>query len=56
MQEIIKTSFIKNNFALAGGTSLLLHMRHRTSIDLEPFFSKEFNLKEIDFTLQKVLY
>ncbi len=37
LQEIIKTSFIKNNFALACGTLLAYQFGHKTSMDLEYF-------------------
>lgn len=56
LQEIFKTPFIKNNFALACRTLLAYQFGHKTSMDLEYFCRKEFNVKEIDFTLQMVLY
>ncbi len=39
---------IKENFALAGGTSIALQLGHRTSIDLDIFTSKNFNPKELE--------
>lgn len=52
LQEIIKTSFIKNNFALACGTSLALQIGHRTSVDLDFFCPYEFNVKELEIILE----
>lgn len=37
LQEIFKTPFIKNNFALVGGTLLAYQFGHKTSMDLEYF-------------------
>ena len=48
LQEIFKTEIIKNNFALAGGTSLALQIGHRKSIDLDIFCTQPFDVKELE--------
>ena len=48
LQEIFKTEVIKNNFALAGGTSLALQIGHRKSIDLDIFCPNQFDVKELE--------
>ncbi len=35
LKTIFKTAIIKDNFALAGGTSLALQIGHRKSIDFD---------------------
>jgi len=53
--SLLKTIFsipeIKNNFALAGGTSLSLQLGHRKSIDLDIFSPNPFNTKETELLL-----
>lgn len=51
LQKIFKTALIKNNFALAGGTSLALQIGHRKSIDLDIFNPNEFDVKELEIVL-----
>lgn len=51
LQEIFKTEIIKNNFALAGGTSLALQIGHRKSIDLDLFCTQPFDVKELEIIL-----
>ena len=51
LQEIFKTDIIKNNFALAGGTSLSLQLGHRKSIDLDIFCAHQFDVKELEIIL-----
>jgi len=51
LQEIFTTEIIKNNFALAGGTSLALQIGHRKSIDLDIFSTKPFAVKELEVIL-----
>jgi predicted nucleotidyltransferase component of viral defense system len=51
LKDIFEIEFIKNNFALAGGTSLSLQIGHRTSIDLDIFSTKAFNVKELEIIL-----
>jgi Nucleotidyl transferase AbiEii toxin, Type IV TA system len=50
LQKLNTIPFIKNNFALAGGTSLALQM-HRTSIDLYFFCTTPFDLNELEIIL-----
>ena len=52
LQEIFKTEIIKNNFALAGGTSLALQIGHRKSIDLDIFCGYQFDVKELEIVLK----
>ena len=51
LQKIFRTAIIKNNFALAGGTSLALQIGHRKSIDLDIFSPREFDVKELEIVL-----
>ena len=51
LQEIFTTEIIKNNFALAGGTSLALQIGHRKSIDLDIFCTQPFDVKELEIIL-----
>jgi predicted nucleotidyltransferase component of viral defense system len=51
LQKIFNTEFIKNNFALAGGTSLALQIGHRKSIDLDIFSTHQFDVKELEIIL-----
>ena len=51
LQEIFKTEIIKNNFALACGTSLALQIGHRKSIDLDIFCAHQFDVKELEIIL-----
>ena len=51
LQEIFTTEIIKNNFALAGGTSLALQIGHRKSIDLDIFCTQPFDVKELEIVL-----
>lgn len=51
LKEISGTAIIKNNFALAGGTSLALQIGHRRSIDLDFFCTQPFNVKELEIIL-----
>lgn len=51
LQKIFKTAIIKNNFALAGSTSLALQIGHRKSIDLDIFSPSEFDVKELEIVL-----
>lgn len=51
LQKIFRTETIKNNFALAGGTSLALQIGHRKSIDLDLFSTQAFDLKELEIIL-----
>lgn len=51
LQEIFNIEIIKNNFALAGVTSLALQIGHRKSIDLDIFSTKPFDVKELEVIL-----
>ncbi|MFT3949577.1 MAG: nucleotidyl transferase AbiEii/AbiGii toxin family protein [Agriterribacter sp.] len=51
LKEIFITEIIKNNFALAGGTSLALQIGHRKSIDLDIFSTQPFDVKELEIIL-----
>lgn len=51
LQKIFTTEIIKNNFALAGGTSLALQIGHRKSIDLDIFSVKPFDVRELEVIL-----
>ncbi|MEO8822466.1 MAG: nucleotidyl transferase AbiEii/AbiGii toxin family protein [Ginsengibacter sp.] len=51
LQEIFTIEIVKNNFALAGGTSLALQIGHRKSIDLDIFSLKPFDVKELEIIL-----
>jgi predicted nucleotidyltransferase component of viral defense system len=47
LQKLFSIQEIKENFALAGGTSLALQTGHRQSIDLDIFSPKEFSTEEL---------
>jgi predicted nucleotidyltransferase component of viral defense system len=51
LQKLNTIPFVKNNFALAGGTSLSLQIGHRKSIDLDFFSSLQFNILELETIL-----
>lgn len=51
LQKIFATEIIKNDFALAGGTSLALQIGHRKSIDLDIFSTQAFDVKELEIIL-----
>ncbi len=51
LKEIFSIPEIKNNFALAGGTSLALQIGHRVSIDLDIFSPQQFDTTEIEIIL-----
>src|SRR5882724_10949904 len=51
LKAVAKTDFVKNRFALAGGTSLALQVGHRKSIDLDFFSEKEFSTRELEIVL-----
>ena len=51
LQQLFTEEMIKDNFALAGGTSLALQIGHRRSIDLDIFSPEKFNLKELETLL-----
>lgn len=44
----------KNNFYLAGGTSLALHLGHRDSIDFDFFTGEDINTKELFERLREI--
>jgi predicted nucleotidyltransferase component of viral defense system len=48
LQTLFSIEEIKENFALAGGTSLALQLGHRSSIDLDIFSSHLINTREIE--------
>jgi predicted nucleotidyltransferase component of viral defense system len=48
LKELFKIKFIKENFALAGGTALALQLGHRHSIDLDIFSPTKFNIKDLE--------
>ena len=51
LQQIFTLEFIKNDFALAGGTALALQIGHRKSIDLDIFSTANFDVKELEIIL-----
>ena len=51
LQQLFEITFIREHFALAGGTSLALQIGHRRSIDLDMFSPAEFNVKELEIIL-----
>ena len=51
LKAIFAQEEIKQNFALAGGTSLALQLRHRHSIDLDIFSPLPINTKEIELNI-----
>jgi predicted nucleotidyltransferase component of viral defense system len=48
LKELFRQPFIKNNFALAGGTSLSLQLGHRKSIDLDLFSPDAFLPQDVE--------
>ena len=52
LKKLNTLPFIKNNFALAGGTSLSLQIGHRMSIDLDFFSPQPFNIEDLKFALE----
>jgi predicted nucleotidyltransferase component of viral defense system len=54
LEQLFLLPIIKNNFALAGGTSLSLQIGHRKSIDLDIFSSMEFSVEELENELSHV--
>lgn len=51
LRKIFTIEIIKENFALAGGTSLALQIGHRSSIDLDMFCPQPFDVKELEIIL-----
>lgn len=51
LRDLFTIDFIKENFALAGGTALALQIGHRQSIDLDLFSTRVFNVKELEIIL-----
>jgi predicted nucleotidyltransferase component of viral defense system len=51
LQKLNTIPFIRNKFALAGGTSLSLQIGHRISIDLDFFSPLQFNIEELETIL-----
>ncbi len=51
LQLLFSLPEVKNNFALAGGTSLSLQIGHRRSIDLDIFCTQQFDTKELEIIL-----
>ena len=51
LQQIFSIPEIKEKFALAGGTSLALHLGHRRSIDLDIFSSNPIDTRELEILL-----
>ncbi|MEO8085349.1 MAG: nucleotidyl transferase AbiEii/AbiGii toxin family protein [Bacteroidota bacterium] len=51
LKELFKIPAIKENFALAGGTSLALQLGHRQSIDLDIFTPQSFSPREIELLI-----
>ena len=51
LRKIFTIEIIKENFALAGGTSLALQIGHRSSIDLDMFCAQPFDVKELEIIL-----
>jgi predicted nucleotidyltransferase component of viral defense system len=51
LRKIFTIEIIKENFALAGGTSLALQIGHRSSIDLDMFCPQSFDVKELEIIL-----
>lgn len=50
-----KLQFLGKNFYLAGGTSLALYLKHRTSLDFDFYTQKKFQRQEIYNLLRKNL-
>ena len=53
LQQLFSISYIKKNFALAGGTALALQLGHRRSVDLDLFAPKAFLIPKLQDTLKK---
>lgn len=51
LQSIFESDEINKNFALAGGTSLALQLRHRHSIDLDIFSPYPINTRNIELSI-----
>lgn len=51
LKGLFKLDEIKEQFALAGGTSLALQVGHRKSIELDLFATKAFNVRDIELLL-----
>jgi predicted nucleotidyltransferase component of viral defense system len=54
LQQIFLIPYVKNQFALAGGTALALQLGHRQSIDLDIFSPHPFNIDELENELKQV--
>lgn len=54
LQNLFTLPFVKNSFALAGGTSLSLQIGHRKSIDLDIFSPSEFSVEELENELSAI--
>lgn len=54
LQQVFKIPFVKNQFALAVGTSLALQVGHRKSIDLDFFSAKSFIPTDIEILLKGI--
>ncbi len=54
LKELSKISSFKNNFYLAGGTALAIHLNHRESVDLDFFSLNDFDINILeDFLVDK---
>jgi predicted nucleotidyltransferase component of viral defense system len=53
LHRLFSINYIKNNFALAGGTALALQLGHRRSVDLDVFSPKPFVIPKLQDTLRK---
>lgn len=51
LDQLFEIEFIKECFALAGGTSLALQIGHRKSIDLDLFTREAFSIEELKILL-----
>lgn len=51
LKELFTLDEIRNQFALAGGTSLALQIGHRKSIDLDFFSPQAFSIRDIEIAL-----
>jgi len=51
--EKIAESEIKNEFYLAGGTALAIHLGHRESVDLDWFCQKSFSNSKVKKNLEE---
>lgn len=54
LEKIAESAIIKNQFYLAGGTALAIHLGHRQSIDLDWFSREPFSNVKIKKELQGV--